>query len=451
VPDDQQLRAEAGDLLRRLIMCDTSNPPGRESQAAAVIEDYLDGTGLECRRVAEDPDRTNLLVRLRGTSGGPTLAFLGHFDVVVTRREDWTVDPFAGMERDGAIWGRGSVDMKCQVAATAVALKTLAREGFRPRGDIMLLLFADEEVGDAEVGSPHFVEALPDLRVDYLIGEGAGERFPTPDGPVYLLDCGVKASASATLTVRGRAGDASLPGTEPNALVLLGRLLDRLVARDPPVRIHPALEPTLSALGGDAPTPEERLQRARAAHPGLDRILHGLTTTVDRATTASVPMPVNQIPDRAEATLTCILVPGTTADELQQELRAALGDDVPYDLEIVPPKGGSISPHDTPLREAIEGFLAEHDPEARLVPALGYGYSDCDPMREAYGCVAYGFIPFRHADPMVNLETKHGVDERILLDDLAFQVRAVLHVARAIGGGDRVTQPRPAEAAAQTR
>jgi acetylornithine deacetylase/succinyl-diaminopimelate desuccinylase-like protein len=114
------------------------------------------------------------------------------------------------------------------------------------------------------------------------------------------------------------------------------------------------------------------------------------------------------------------------------ELRDALGDG-DYKLEIVAPKGGSVSEADTPLQEAIESFLATHDPDARLIPALGYGFSDCHVMREAYGSVAYGFIPFRHADPMTNLETKHGPDERVLVADLEFQTQAALAIARTMG------------------
>src|SRR5215203_1823779 len=201
---DTRVRDEARDLLRRLVACDTSNPPGRETHAVAILEDHLLAAGLECERVAKDPDRANLLVRLRGDGSGPSLAFLGHLDVVVARREEWSIEPFAAIERDGAIWGRGTVDMKCQVAATAVALATLAREGFRPNGDLMLLLMADEEVGDAGVGAPYFVQARPDLSPDFVVGEGAGERIDTPSGPVYLLDHAVKASVTATLTVRGR-------------------------------------------------------------------------------------------------------------------------------------------------------------------------------------------------------------------------------------------------------
>jgi acetylornithine deacetylase/succinyl-diaminopimelate desuccinylase-like protein len=90
-------------------------------------------------------------------------------------------------------------------------------------GDLMLLLMADEEVGSAGVGAPFFVEARPDLYPDYVVAS-AGERYDTPAGPVRLLDHGVKATASATVTVRGRAGDASLPDAGPNALYELARV-----------------------------------------------------------------------------------------------------------------------------------------------------------------------------------------------------------------------------------
>src|SRR5215211_6601595 len=148
------MRRDVTALLQRLVACDTSNPPGREAQAAAILEDYLQPLGVECERVAKDPERPNLLARLRGRGTGPSLAFLGHLDVVQARRHGWTLEPFAGVEHDGAIWGRGTIDMKCQVAATAVALATLAREQFVPSGDLMLILTADEEVGDAGVGAP---------------------------------------------------------------------------------------------------------------------------------------------------------------------------------------------------------------------------------------------------------------------------------------------------------
>src|SRR4051812_28101080 len=296
-------RGEVAVLLQRLVACDTSNPPGREAQAAAILEDYLEPFGIECERVAKDPERPNLIARLRGSGDGPSLAFLGHLDVVQARRQAWSGEPFAASERDGAIWGRGTVDMKCEVAATAVALATLAREGFRPNGDLMLILAADEEVGDEGVGAPFLVEARPDLCPDYLVGEGAGERFDTPNGPIYLLDHGVKATASATLTARGRAADASLPDVGPSAAFELARLLTRLRQYEPPPRIQPSVKPLLEFLVPGAKGDEERLERARAANPALSLILGALVTNVVRATTIEARGPANVVLEEATATL----------------------------------------------------------------------------------------------------------------------------------------------------
>jgi acetylornithine deacetylase/succinyl-diaminopimelate desuccinylase-like protein len=231
--------------------------------------------------------------------------------------------------------------------------------------------------------------------------------------------------------VQGRAGDASLHDAGQSAVFNLAELLLKLRDYEAPVRIHPALADVLDALGGEGDD-EERLRRARASHPQLDRLLRALTRSVLRPTTIEVPGPPNAVGDRAEVTIQAVLVPGTTAEDLEAELRDALGDGA-YDLDVVAPVGGRTSPADTPLRDAVASFLTEHDPEARLVPCLGYGYSDCDVMRESYNSTAYGFIPFRHGDPSVNLDTKHGADERILVEDLVFQTQAALHVARAMG------------------
>jgi acetylornithine deacetylase/succinyl-diaminopimelate desuccinylase-like protein len=296
----------------------------------------------------------------------------------------------------------------------------------------MLILTADEEVGDAGVGAPFLVEARPDLRPDYVVGEGAGERFDTPRGPIYLLDCGVKSSSSATLTVHGRAADASLPATGSNAAFELARLLSRLERYEPPRRIHPALEELFDFLAPAAVSVEERVEQAEAASPALARIVRALVTNVAPPSVVDVGGPENVVPEEATVTLKVSMLPGSSEEELEEELRAALGDG-DYTLEVADAHGGSTSPPRTPLHDAIEAFLRDRDPEARLVPALGYGFSDCHFLREAYGSVAYGFIPFRHADPMTNLTTKHAPDERVLVDDLVFQAEAALAIARAIG------------------
>src|SRR5437660_4729217 len=144
----------------------------------------------------------------------------------------------------------------------------------------MLLLMSDEEGGMAGVGAPYFVQARPELCPDFIVGEGAGERYDTSVGPIYLLDHGVKCTASATLTVRGRAGDASLPGGGPNALLELTRLLERVAAYEAPVRVPAEIQGLIDTLApGDSPH-AERLEQACATHPAFERLLHGLARDV---------------------------------------------------------------------------------------------------------------------------------------------------------------------------
>src|SRR5436190_47086 len=134
---EHDLRAETAQLLADLIRIDTTNPPGNETPAAEHLAAYLAESGVEAALRGRVPERTNLVARLHGTGDGPSLMLLGHTDVVLADRSEWSVEPFSGLERDGHIWGRGALDMKGQVAAEAVAFATLAREGWTGAGDLI--------------------------------------------------------------------------------------------------------------------------------------------------------------------------------------------------------------------------------------------------------------------------------------------------------------------------
>jgi acetylornithine deacetylase/succinyl-diaminopimelate desuccinylase-like protein len=200
--DITELRDEATTLLRDLIRVDTSNPPGRETPAALVVRDYLEANGVACELVARDPERANVIARIRGSGDGPSLALLGHTDVVPADAEDWSHDPFgADLDEDGYVWGRGACDMKNELATRCVAIAALARSGFVPRGDLLLISQADEEDGTDLVGMPWLLEARPDLRCDYAIDEGGGARLELADGRIaYTLQVGEKATLPATIT-----------------------------------------------------------------------------------------------------------------------------------------------------------------------------------------------------------------------------------------------------------
>ena len=227
------VRDEATQLLSRLIQVDTTNPPGKETAAAELLRDYLEANGLECELYARTPERANVVTRIRGTGDGPSLLLLGHTDVVLADPAEWSVPPFSGEVRDGEIWGRGALDMKSEVAANAVAIASLAREGFRPMGDLIFAATADEEVGDG-FGLEWLCEAHPDaVRCDFAINEGGGDRLRLDGATYWICATAEKMSAPFRITVRGRSGHASMPGIADNALVKAAPLVELIAGYRP--------------------------------------------------------------------------------------------------------------------------------------------------------------------------------------------------------------------------
>src|SRR5919205_2515473 len=199
------LRQEVTELLQELIRVDTTNPPGNETPAAELLRDYLEDSGVSCELYARIPERANLVARIPGRGKGPTLLFLSHTDVVLADPAEWAADPFGGELRNGEVWGRGALDMKGQVAAEAVAIASLARDGFDPGGDLIFAATADEEVG-AGFGAQWLCHEHPDaIRADYCINEGAGDRVQFGGRVFYLCSTAEKMSSPFRITLRGRS------------------------------------------------------------------------------------------------------------------------------------------------------------------------------------------------------------------------------------------------------
>ena len=436
--DPAAVQAEGVALLRELIRVDTSNPPGNETAAAELLRDYLVRHGIECELIARVPGRANLVARIRGSGGGPSLALTGHTDVVPADAQDWQRPPFAGeLDGDGYVWGRGAVDMKNHTATNAVALATLAREGFRPRGDLVLIAQADEEDGSAAVGMQWLVDARPDLRVDYAVDEGGGERIALADGrAVVAVGVAEKACLPVQVTALGEAGHASTPHLAANAVPRLATLIDRIARHRPERRVLPAVAQMIRGLGGD---PSGDLDAAVAAVRANNRELGDDLPSLLSMTFAPTRLrgsdALNVMPARATVDVDCRLLPGETRDDLERELRGALGDDLPYELAYPEPlTGGTSSELDTPLYAACESFVAEHDPGATLLPSVSAGFVDSYFMRRAWGTTCYGFWPMRHTPLSVVAAGAHNRDERIHVDDVGYAARFLLHAARTVVG-----------------
>src|SRR5436190_11935473 len=340
-------------LLQTLIRIDTTNPPGNEAAAAELLRDYLEDSGVECELYAKIPERANLVARIPGRGDGPKLLFLSHTDVVFADASEWKADPFGGELRDGEVWGRGALDMKGQVAAEAVAIASLAREGFEPAGDLIFCATADEEVG-AGFGAAWLCEEHADaVRCDYLVNEGSGDRVELGGNAFYLCSVSEKMSAPFRLRVHGRSGHASMPGIADNALVKAAPMIQALGAYRPEQRLIPEVEALLETVTGERPaSPGEALERARAVAPLLAEMVEPLLSMTLSPTMANASQKRNVIPAICDITVDSRLLPGTTPEEQQTVVRELLGAG-DYELEVLESHGGTRSAMNTPLWDAV--------------------------------------------------------------------------------------------------
>ena len=400
------------------------NPPGNETLAAELLRDYLAESGVESQLLAKVPERANLVARLPGRGEGPSLLLLSHTDTVVADASEWQHDPWSAELRDGEIWGRGALDMKGEVAASAVTIASLAREGFEPAGDLIFVAAADEEVGN-DFGLPWLCREHPEaVRADYALNEGAGERVELGGRAFYLCSTAEKMSSPFRLRVHGRAGHASVPGIADNALAKAAPLIERLAAYRPEPRLGPETEALVQAVVGQRLEAAQVLELARELDPFAAELVEPLLSLTLSPTMISASERRNVIPSVCEVEVDCRLLPDQTQAEAEPIVRSVLGEG-DYDFEWVDGRGGTRSPMQTPLWDAIESFVAEAEPGATVVPLCVAGFTDSHWLREAFGTVAYGFFPMRTMDPQVAARLVHSADERVAVDDLALGVRVL--------------------------
>jgi acetylornithine deacetylase/succinyl-diaminopimelate desuccinylase-like protein len=446
--------------LRALIRLPTVNPPGDEILAARYLADVLAAAGLEPRVVEPFPGRGNVIARLRGdgTGGGPLL-LLGHLDVVPAPPERWSRDPFGAEVADGYVYGRGAVDMKSMVAMELQVVLGLAEEaraaGRDParepvpglRRDIILAGTADEEAGGYQ-GIGWIVENEPDLlRAEACLTEAGGVSVELGGRRIYPIGVAEKGFHRFEITVTGTAGHASMP-REDNAVVLAGRILDRL-GRPTPRRVTPlmaaALRSAAEALPGDAANVVERILAgdgdaddaalAALCDAPTRRALRALLRDTISPTIVHAGVKDNIIPGSATIVVDCRTLPGTTAESMAAELRAQVGEELWTHCSATTSSFGvpleQPLPH--PLYDLCASTLRRHDPGAIPVPVMAPFATDAK-HTVRLGIPTYGFSPLRLAPDEAFLDRFHGDDERVGLDALRFGLPVLDEVVRRYCG-----------------
>ncbi len=143
--DQATIHQRPVELLQKLIRFNTTNPPGNEGECIAYIDYLLASAGYETTILAKDPDRPNLIARLKGLGDAPPLLLQGHVDVVPTDADKWEHPPFEGKIAEGFVWGRGALYMKSGVAMMVSAFLRAIVEGLIPSGDVILAILSDTD------------------------------------------------------------------------------------------------------------------------------------------------------------------------------------------------------------------------------------------------------------------------------------------------------------------
>jgi acetylornithine deacetylase/succinyl-diaminopimelate desuccinylase-like protein len=421
------MQQETTDVLQRLIRFNTVNPPCDEREAQEYLAGYLQGAGLEVELLGRTEERPNLVARLRGTGDGPALCLLSHVDTVLATPSDWKHDPWSGDVEDGVLWGRGALDMKSQTAAEAVAAVNLAREGWRGKGDLLVVVVVDEETGGSE-GAQWICEQHPDkVRCDYLLNEGGGTVIPFDGGRVFDVCVAEKGVFRFKLRAHGVAGHASIPKIGDNALLKLAPLLQAMKDRQPQFDVTSAPQALLDGLG----VTFEELQGKDPLLAMLVEPMLGVTLAPTRAWASEK---INVIPALAEIGVDCRVPPGMGKDDALKRIREVLGEG-DHEIEFAEQVVGNQSPVESPLMDVIKGWVASVEPDARVVPTILPGFTDSRTFRAAFPeLVAYGFMPQREMTLYEAAPLIHSADERIPVADLATAADFFVHAAREICG-----------------
>jgi len=414
---------ETADVLSRLIRFKTVNPPGAERECQEWLATYLREAGLDVELIGAEPERPNLIARLKGDEPGPILGYLSHVDTVLAEPDDWTHDPWGGEVHDGYMWGRGALDMKSQTAAEVVAATTLARNGWRPpKGELKIIAVADEETG-GRWGSQWLTEQHPDkARVDWVVGEGAGAGsvIPYGDRRLYSVACAEKGTFRFRVRARGVAGHAAVPGTGDNALLKLAPVITRLGERPRNFDVVDEGRALLTALGEDPDDPATAVANVRAKEPRLAQLVEPTLCVTAVPTRIFASDKINVIPAKAELLVDCRVPPGMDGESTMRRVRDLTGDHDGVEVEFLEEVIGNRSPLDSPLMRAIADWVTEHDPGAETVPTVLPAFTDSRHFRAAFpDCVAYGFFPQRHQSVYETWPLFHSNDERIDVRDLA--------------------------------
>ncbi len=419
---------ETAIIARDLIHFDTTNfgegKSNGEVEAAEYLSAKLTALGLDSGMYESEKGRVSVVARVEGADPTkPALVVHGHTDVVPAVAEDWSVDPFGGVIKDGMLWGRGAVDMKNMDAMIVTALQDILGADKQPARDLIIAFFADEEAGGT-YGAQYMVDTHPELfaGATEAISEVGGYSVDLAGQRAYLIQTGEKAMLWIKLIAKGTAAHGSRY-IQDNAITNLAAAVAKLGQHEWPITLTNTTTELLGEVArilGKDPQKVSPDELAIATGTAAGFIRATLRTT-SNPTLLTAGYKHNVIPETAEALIDVRTFPGE-----EDAVLAHIADIVGPDIEIVTMHRdiGLETSFDGPLIDTITRTLLAHDPEAEVLPYLLSGGTDNKALARL-GITGYGFAPLKLPADLDFPAMFHGVDERVPLDALVFGRRVL--------------------------
>jgi acetylornithine deacetylase/succinyl-diaminopimelate desuccinylase-like protein len=415
-------------IYEEMVEIDSSEATGSCTKVVEAVAARLTAAGFPRADVEivippGKPDDGNLVARIPGSARGRAVLLLAHIDVVNANRADWERDPFTLIEENGFFYGRGTADDKAMAAVFVDMMVRLKQENFRPRRTLKMALTCGEETSNRVNGVDYLLKNRRDLlQADFALNEGSGGEL-SPDGTRAIalnVQAGEKIHQAFQLVVTNPGGHSSRPVPD-NAIYRLSAGLQRLAAYRFPVELNAVTRAYFQRMapivGGEKGAAMGRLGAgdmtaadAVANDPSYNAIMR--TTCV--ATQVEAGHATNALPQRAAATLSCRVLQGHTAEEVQAELTRVVADPQ-IKVEIVRRREGSRPPQLTrTVMGPIEQVAARMWPGVPIVPTMLAGATDGRFLNTA-GIPTYG-VSGAFAVPGEN--NAHGLNEKIRVKSL---------------------------------
>jgi len=397
---------------------------GDEKAVAEYVVASLAEVGIAAEIFEAAPNRCNVIAKIKGSdSARPGLVLHGHIDVVPAAAEEWQVDPFSGVIKDGAIWGRGAVDMKNMDAMIFAIVRHWARNGIKPPRDIVLAFFADEEAGSI-YGSRWMVKEHPEVFAgcSEAVSEVGGFSVTLSNGKrLYMIEAAQKGIHWVKLTATGQAGHGSFINNQ-NPVTALSEAVAKIGNYEWPQTYTSAVKELFAAIAKTLGKPlADDYRELLVEIPSVARMIAATLQNTANPTMLSAGYKSNVIPKEASAVVDGRFLPGHEA-ALNETLAQIVGPEIK--IETITRDIALEVPFEGPMVEAMKSAITKLDPDGIPVPYLMSGGTDNKALSDL-GIVGYGFSPLRLPADLDFMALFHGVDERIPLESLDFGVKAL--------------------------